>query len=280
MNILNPNVNINKPTIYECGTDFMWTHPHISKQLLEVHLNPDMELASRRATTISKTVNWIESQLGEENLNVLDLGCGPGLYCERLAQNGHKVSGVDISQNSISYAKESAKQKGLTIDYQCEDYTSISFVNSQFDLVMMIFCDFCVLKPEQQKKLIENVYKCLKPGGKFIFDVMAKSGYDKSIIPRTWEFEMSGFWRDSPYFYLHESIPYNDDSVVLSQNIVIDEKSDISVYRFWTKYFSKEMITSLVKTQEFSDVQVHESVIPDSDYMSGDDVYFVVALKG
>ncbi len=37
-----------KPELYTQGTSFMWTDEHISKQLLDVHLNVDTDLASRK----------------------------------------------------------------------------------------------------------------------------------------------------------------------------------------------------------------------------------------
>jgi len=59
MNITNIIPKVEKPKIYEKGTAFMWTDKHISKQLLNVHLNPDIDLASRKKTTREKTANWI-----------------------------------------------------------------------------------------------------------------------------------------------------------------------------------------------------------------------------
>ena len=54
MNITNIIPKIEKPKIYEKGTAFMWTDKHISKQLLNVHLNPDIDLASRRGTIAAR----------------------------------------------------------------------------------------------------------------------------------------------------------------------------------------------------------------------------------
>ncbi len=105
-----------KPNLYEKGTSFMWTDSHISKQLLQIHLNPDIDLASRKKSTIEKTVKWIlETKNSNEKLNILDLGCGPGLYTELFAKKGHNVTGIDISKNSIDYAIKSAKEKGLDL---------------------------------------------------------------------------------------------------------------------------------------------------------------------
>jgi 2-polyprenyl-3-methyl-5-hydroxy-6-metoxy-1,4-benzoquinol methylase len=91
-----------KPAIYKKGTAFMWTDKYIAQQLLNIHLNPDIDLASRRYTTIEKTAEWIlNTQKDKEKLNILDLGCGPGLYAEIFASKGHAVKGIDNSSNSI-----------------------------------------------------------------------------------------------------------------------------------------------------------------------------------
>ena len=51
--------NSSKPELYEKGDSVMWTDNHISKQLLNVHLNSEMDLASRKTLTIKSTVEWI-----------------------------------------------------------------------------------------------------------------------------------------------------------------------------------------------------------------------------
>jgi len=114
-----------KPDIYELGNAIMWTDPYISNQLLQVHLSEHTDLASRKPDTIKKTVDWILFQTNKENLKILDLGCGPGLYSALLAQKGHRVTGVDFSENSINYAKQQAKEKNLDIRYINEDYTKL-----------------------------------------------------------------------------------------------------------------------------------------------------------
>jgi SAM-dependent methyltransferase len=97
-----------RPAVYSKGTAQMWVDEYISVRLLEVHLNPDIELASRKETTINKTVAWILDKVPGEKLEILDLGCGPGLYAEKLASRGHRVTGMDFSANSIRYASAMA----------------------------------------------------------------------------------------------------------------------------------------------------------------------------
>ena len=71
-----------RPELYEKGTAVMWTDPYISQQLLQIHLDPDVDLASRKYTTIESTAEWVLARASIEQMNILDLGCGPGLYSE------------------------------------------------------------------------------------------------------------------------------------------------------------------------------------------------------
>ena len=48
MNLADIISKIEKPKIYEKSSAFMWTDEHISKQLLNVHLNSDIDLGSRK----------------------------------------------------------------------------------------------------------------------------------------------------------------------------------------------------------------------------------------
>jgi len=88
MKISNIHNKTIKPKLYEKGNAVMWTDKHISKQLLNVHLNSEIDLGSRKTETIDSTIEWILANIETKQLNILDLGCGPGLYSEKLAQMG------------------------------------------------------------------------------------------------------------------------------------------------------------------------------------------------
>lgn len=168
----------NKPQLYEKGSSVMWTDPYISKQLLELHINPDNDVASRSKVKIERITNWILEQTDKPEMKILDLGCGPGLYSELLAKNGHSVIGVDYSESSIQYATRQAKEKKLNIEYLKKNYLDLDFDN-QFDLIILIYLDFCVLLPEEREKVLENIYRALKKGGLFICDVVNERNIDK-----------------------------------------------------------------------------------------------------
>ncbi len=66
-----------RPTLWQRSNELFWDDVHISKGMLEMHLNPDVELASRTSDTISKSVKWLTSII-KPNSKILDLGCGRG----------------------------------------------------------------------------------------------------------------------------------------------------------------------------------------------------------
>lgn len=148
--------------------------------MLEAHLDPDWDAASRKITTIDASVQWFSEDIfPEKNINILDLGCGPGLYASRLAKLGYSVTGIDYFQRSINYAREVAREENLKIKYIYQDYLTIDF-KVEFDVIMLIFCDFGALTNEERDVLLKIIYNALKPGGLFIFDVFTDRNRDES----------------------------------------------------------------------------------------------------
>jgi 2-polyprenyl-3-methyl-5-hydroxy-6-metoxy-1,4-benzoquinol methylase len=94
-----------KPEPFILGEPLFWDDPHISKGMLEAHLNPAHDMASRRSQTIDRSVDSLVKTVNiPQAAYVLDLGCGPGLYAQRFARRGFHVTGVDYSRRSIEYA--------------------------------------------------------------------------------------------------------------------------------------------------------------------------------
>ena len=269
-----------KPELYEKGTAFMWTDVHISKQLLNVHLNPDIDLASRKKSTIEKTANWIlERQKEKGKLNILDLGCGPGLYTEIFAEKGHNVTGIDISTNSIEYAKKSAEDKKLDITYLNTSYLEVDLESDNYDLVVLIYTDLGVLSPTERGRLLVMIFRVLKKGGTFIFDVLKDREIEKKISPKTWEVSNNGFWKEFPYLALSESFLYQEEKVILFQHIIIDTEENIETYRFWTHFFSQNDVIKMLDTHNFIDISFREDILPEGDIWNGDNVIFTMTTK-
>ena len=120
----------------------LWADEYISKQMLTFHLNGDVDISSRKFSFIDRSVDWIISRFDiREGRSVVDFGCGPGLYTERLARTNASVTGIDFSKNSIEYARNRAGDEKLNIQYVHQNYLEFD-TDEQYDLIMLIFCDF------------------------------------------------------------------------------------------------------------------------------------------
>jgi len=267
-----------KPEVYSKGTAEMWTDEYISDRLLEVHLNPNVELASRKAITIDETVEWILGKIPGEKLDILDLGCGPGLYAEKLAEKGHQVTGVDYSANSIRYAIGSAVSMKLDINYRQQNYLELEDEN-RYDLVMMIFTDFGVLMPDERERFLANVHRALKPGGRILFDVLNENFPVKEAGSRSWETAEKGFWGGGSYLALTESFYYEEQRVTLTQHVVINESEEADAYRFWIHTFSDAELEELLSSHNFRNTECYGRLIPSCDMYRSEDVTFCIASK-
>jgi len=278
MNI-NEILNYSKqPDLYSPGNAVMWTDSHISKQLLDIHFNEHIDLGSRKPDTIRKTVDWILSFTAKGKMHILDLGCGPGLYAELLAEKGHKLTGVDFSANSISYAKQVAQKKNLDITYIREDYTKLDLPENSFDLVLLVFTDFGPLLPRARKQLLKVIRKVLKPGGLFVFDVLNDTNFENKLSPKNFEIADQGFWSEKPYLALSESFLYKEEKVILYQHIVVGETNS-KVYRFWNHFFSDSDLRETLIEFDFKDIAFHQNVIPSGDGYESGDVTFCTSLN-
>ncbi len=267
-----------RPRIYEPGTAFMWDDEHISKQLLAVHLNPDIDLASRKPATILSTIDWVEKNFLKPGSSILDMGCGPGLYAEHFAARGYDVTGVDVSANSIEYAKGSALKNGFDIRYSNQNYLDLD-ARQEFDFIFMVFTDFSVLVPQQRKKVLDNIYTALKPGGLFCFDFLNDSFPIAEVGTREWDICDGGFWKKEPYLVLNEKLYYPEENVCLSQHVVADTSGAIDLYRFWTHAFNRNRIRDIISSYNFSTCSFHENILSDCEFYNASEISFCVAGK-
>ncbi len=241
-----------KPPLYAPGASLFWDDPHVSKGMLALHLDPNTEAASRRPEEIDATVRWLLDHLRlEPGDAVLDLGCGPGLYAERLGQAGLRVVGVDYSRRSIDYARQRAAELGLRIEYYWQNYLTLDR-EAEFDLALLIYGDLCALAPADRDALLRRVHRALKPGGHFVFDVSTRLLRWRVGLQNHWYVAESGFWKPGPHLVLEQGFDYPEHDAYLDQYIVIEEDGRVSVYRNWFIDYAPETITPILERHGFA----------------------------
>jgi SAM-dependent methyltransferase len=230
-----------RPAPFEFYTaDELWTDEHRSKRMLLFHLNESVDLSSRNKVFIDRSEGWIAHHFQvREKTEIADFGCGPGLYTVKLAMRGAIVTGIDFSENSINYAKKSAAGKGLKFNYVLANYLEFE-TTSRFDLIIMIFCDFCALSPAQRKKMLLKFKSLLKPDGRVLLDVHSLNCFDQKEESATYELnQLNGFWSADEYYCFVNSFKYEKEKVSLDKYTIIEESRGRVVYN-WLQYFSPD----------------------------------------
>jgi SAM-dependent methyltransferase len=187
-------------------------------------------------------VEWLVDRLGiADGTSVADFGCGPGLYASRLAGRGADVTGIDFSARSIGYAKDQAKAAGLDINYLNQDYLYFNTAD-RFDVVLMIFCDFCALSPAQREVMLMKFHSILKPGGRVVLDVCSLTAFDQFNESSRCEMNLqNGFWSSEPYYGFLNTFKYEEVKVTLDKYTIVGRAKTHSVYN-WLQYFSVESL--------------------------------------
>jgi len=241
--------------------------------MLETHLNPDWDAASRKHSYIDRSVKWLESIIPEGS-KILDLGCGPGLYAIRLSEAGYDVTGMDFSRRSIAYAKEhDTKSKYIYQNYLEMDYTEV------FDAITLIFCDYAALIPEERKTLLSKIHRALKPNGLFIFDVFAERTHTGKCDRTSWSYhENGGFWCEKPHLCLGAEYYYENNTVKAQKTIIITE-DDIHEYLIWDTVFTKNSLLNEVTPFGFQMYGIYDDVC-GSQYTGEADTLCLVLKKG
>ena len=242
-----------------------------------MHLNPDSDVASRNREAIDRTVAyWLDNGWILPGELVLDLGCGPGLYAERLARAGAHVVGIDQSERSISYARERADEKGLRIEYRLGDFLRLS-EREKYDKAIQVYGEYCALSDNDRRIFLENIYQALKPSGLLLMDVTTRKLRMKVGLRNRWYADEAGFWRRGRHLVLEEGIDYPEDDIWLNQYVVLDEDGRTTLYRVWFKDFTKGTLMSEVEAGGFKVVSVLGSLAGDPYDEEGD--WIAVVLR-
>jgi SAM-dependent methyltransferase len=234
-----------RPAVFSrLTTAALWTDPHTSEQMLRFHLDGSVDVSSRRTRFIDASVAWIAEAFHLTNQSrVLDLGCGPGLYANRLARIGADVTGIDFSSRSIAYASRAAERDGLHVTYVNEDYLAWES-SRRFDLITMIYCDYCALAPAQRRALLGKIERLLEPEGAFLFDVCSLAALDAWVESASYAVSRrDGFWSPRPYFEFLNKFRYPEDRVTLDKYEIVESDRTRTICN-WLQYFDKDALAA------------------------------------
>jgi len=98
---------------------------------------------------------------------ILELGCGGGQCSIAFAKKGAKVTGIDISEKQLEYAKELAKKNKVNVKFIRKSFQNLKGLKKRnYDIV---FSAYAFQYSPNFKKILKQIYKLLKKRGLLVF---------------------------------------------------------------------------------------------------------------
>ncbi len=247
-----------RPELYAGRERSFWTDPYVSKHVVEAHLDPNTEDASRRPHHISATVEKIvehyrnsPAAAGKRLPRLLDVACGPGLYAQQLAAHGFDVTGIDFSQASINEARKQAKRCRLAITYIHQDLTATD-LGGPYDVIALIYGEFCTLSEDERRSFLDRARASLIPGGLLIFDVFTEPYVLRNRRCDEWHVSTrEGFWQAGPHLVLLQHFHYPRHSASVARYVVVDQNGDYRLFHVWWRHYTPQEITAQLRNHGF-----------------------------
>lgn len=247
-----------------------WNDPAFSARMLREHLSQDHDAASRRAHLIDQQVAWIQRKvLKGKPARILDLGCGPGFYMDRLVELGHTCTGLDFSPASIEYARQ--HHRG---EYQLADLRTADFEKKVYDLVMVIYGELNAFAPADAQSIIDRAYDALMPGGQLLLEVH-DFGFIESLghEPPSWHAVQSGLFSDQPYVCLTEN-RFEDDRALHIHHVIDAQTGALTQYLHMHQAYTDDEYRAMLG--QFGAVMFYPSLTGET---SDNHLFAIVATK-
>lgn len=247
------------PAPWSEGDNIPWDDPGFSRRMLKEHLSQSHDAASRRFPIIDGHVSWIHAELLQSvPSRVLDLGCGPGLYANRLSMAGHNCTGIDFSPASIAHAQETAAPTATFIQ---GDLRKTAFGDNQ-NLIMLIYGEFNVFRPADAKEILRRATLALAPGGHLLLEVSTHAAVKAmGTAGAAWYSARAGLWSDRPNLCLEESFWDESAQAATTRYYVIDaESADVQRWSSTYQAYTDEAYRSLLAEAGFTRITLREGL--------------------
>ena len=147
-----------------------------------------LERAQKEADFINSTLNLPQAAPDATGgARILDLCCGHGRHTVELAAAGYSMVGQDLSTTFLDLAKDAAAARNLQIQFIHADMREIPF-EGELDAVINLFSAFGYFDDDaENQKVLDGVAKALKPGGKFLIDLLNTPRIIRDFLPQSWD---------------------------------------------------------------------------------------------
>ncbi len=151
---------------------------------------------------------YLDDFIKGDNLEIFDIGGGPGRYAMYLAEKGHKVSLLDLSKKNIEVAKEKSSEKGIILeDYIHGNALELGNYKQIYDVVLLMGPLYHLIDEADRRTCIEGALKLLKPNGLIVASFISNYAPLQDCLKNLYPIDSS----DDLLSYLNDGINSADD---------------------------------------------------------------------
>lgn len=181
---------------------------------------------------IGKRIDALVSRFGGKKDILLELGCGTGSLCEKMAELGYDVIGVDCSEDMLSEALNKKIDSGSDIQYLCQDMTELDLYGTVDVAISVLDCINHLPDIESIKRTFEKVSLFTYHGGLFIFDVNTVYKHREVLADNAYTYDLDGLFCAWQNEYCAD-----DNSVEMFLDFF--EENDNNTYNRYQEYFTE-----------------------------------------
>lgn len=108
---------------------------------------------------------WLNSVKHLKGSHILEIGCGTGSSTVSLAEQGARVTAIDILEKSLAVAKERCKIYGLDVEFHQANATEVPklFLNKHFDFIIF-YASLEHMTLDERLDAMHATWEMLSPG--------------------------------------------------------------------------------------------------------------------
>lgn len=201
-----------------------------------------------------REVRFIHKMLGmQKGARILDLGCGFGRHTIELAQRDYAIAGLDASLPMLQRALAETQRRGLKIKFVHGDMRELTF-NGMFDAVFSWQTSFGYFDDRTNVQVAQGIARALKPGGRFLIDVVNRDHVVPSMPTRTW-------WEGHECVFLEEVEFDNNFSVLhTKRSFIYEDGSPPREFSSFIRLYSLHELRQLLHFAGFRVLEVSGSI--------------------